>query len=121
LLLSLLVCLVSNPAVAQEIDDAEAFFMLNALWFKAEGGAEKYQQYLQAAGPLVSKHGGQNGDAYTPQQSLIGEFDADLVFLVEWPNFQAFTNLISDPDYQAISHLREEAIDDSLLIRLKKL
>ena len=63
LLLSLLVCLVSNPAVAQEIDDAEAFFMLNALWVKAEGGAEKYQQYLQAAGPLVSKHGGQNGDA----------------------------------------------------------
>ncbi len=49
--------------MAQEIDDAEAFFMLNALWFKAEGGAEKYQQYLQAAGPLVSKHGGQNGDA----------------------------------------------------------
>ncbi|MCH8265254.1 MAG: hypothetical protein IIC10_07630 [Proteobacteria bacterium] len=35
--------------------------------------------------------------------------------------FQAFTNLVQDPEYQAISHLREEAIRDSLLIRFRKL
>ncbi|PCI76721.1 MAG: hypothetical protein COB20_09810 [SAR86 cluster bacterium] len=113
------------------LDDARAaepsavtdtsFFMFNALWFKEEGGAAKYAEYLQAAGPFVAKHGGKTDASYSPAQALIGEFDADLVFLIEWPNFAAFTSLIQDPGYLAISHLREEAIRDSLLIRFDKL
>jgi len=99
----------------------ESFFMFNALWFNEEGGAAKYAEYLQAAGPFVAKHGGKTDASYSPAQALIGEFDADLVFLIEWPNFAAFTSLIQDPGYQAISHLRTEAIRDSLLIRFDKL
>jgi len=100
--------------------DNERFFMLNVLWFKPEGGAEKYNEYLRAAGPSVARHGGKSDGAYVPEANLIGEFDADLVFFVEWPNQKAFANFIQDPGYQAISHLREEAIRDSLLIRCKK-
>ena len=106
---------------AQESATDESFFMFNALWFKEDGGAAKYTEYLQAAGPFVAKHGGKSDDSYIPEGAIIGEFDADLVFMVEWPNFQAFTNLVQDPKYQAISHLREEAIRDSLLIRFRKL
>ena len=95
--------------------------MFNALWFKAAGGAAKYTEYLQAAGPFVAKHGGKSDASYQPEQAIIGEFDADLVFMVEWPNTEAFTSLIQDPGYQEISHLRDEAIDNSLLIRFKKL
>lgn len=110
-----------QSSTAQEIAADESFFMFNALWFKEDGGAEKYNEYLQAAGPFVARHGGKSNDSYAPEQAVIGEFDADLVFMIEWPSFSAFTSLIQDPEYQAISHLREEAITDSLLIRFRKL
>jgi len=118
-----------GSAVAQETEEGEQqgkaaederFHMLNVLWFKPEGGAEKYNEYLQAAGPFVLKHGGKSEGRYVPEANLIGEFDADLVFFVEWPSQQAFLEFIQDPGYQAVSHLRKEAIRDSLLIRCKK-
>jgi uncharacterized protein (DUF1330 family) len=123
LLLALLFNFSLSDSRAQEhsADGDESFFMFNALWFNEEGGAAKYAEYLQAAGPFVEKHGGKSDASYSPTQALIGEFDADLVFMIEWPNFAAFTGLISDPGYQAISHLRTEAIRDSLLIRFDKL
>lgn len=109
--------MVTNQSAAQD----ESFHMFNALWFKEDGGAAKYNEYLAAAGPFVTKHGGKSDASYMPEQAVIGTFDADLVFLVEWPSQEAFTNLIQDPGYQAISHLRAEAITDSLLIRFRKL
>ena len=121
--------LAGNVAVAQKTEgsepqvtssDDQRFFMLNVLWFKPDGGAEKYNEYLQAAGPFVAKHGGKSDGAYVPEANIIGMFDADLVFFVEWPNQKAFTEFIADPGYQAVSHLRGEAIRDSLLIRCKK-
>lgn len=112
-----------KDAMAEENEStikSERFFMLNALWFKEDGGAEKYNEYLAAAGPFVAKHGGIGHDAYAPEANIIGSFDADLVFFVEWPNEKAFTTFIADEGYQAVSHLREEAIRDSLLIRCRK-
>ena len=106
---------------AQVADEAtqtdERIFMLNVLWFKEDGGAEKYAEYIAAASPFVAKHGGKSDGAYIPQQAMIGEFDADLFFVVEWPNQAAFMALVSDPEYLKINHLREEAIRDSLLVR----
>ncbi len=98
----------------------DTFFMLNALWFKPDGGAEKYKEYLAAAAPFAAQYGGVANDRYTPEESLIGDFDADLVFFVEWPSQQAFKEFIQDPGYKAISHLRDEAIRDSLLVRCRK-
>ena len=98
----------------------ERFFMLNVLWFKPDGGAEKYDEYLKAAGPFVAKHGGKSTGAYVPEDNIIGEFDADLVFFVEWTDPKAFAAFIQDPGYRAVRHLREEAIRDSLLIRCKR-
>jgi uncharacterized protein (DUF1330 family) len=122
LLLLLLYFSLADARAAQPSAGLDAsFFMFNALWFKEDSGAVKYAEYLQAAGPFVAKHGGTSDASYSPAQALIGEFDVDLVFLIEWPNFAAFTGLVSDPGYQAISHLREEAIRDSLLIRFDKL
>lgn len=99
----------------------EAFSMLNVLWFKEDGGEAKYMEYIAAASPFVAKHGGKAGDAYKVEAAMIGEFDADMVFFVEWPNQKAFTTFIQDPGYRAISHLREEAIADSLLVRCSKI
>jgi len=95
--------------------------MLNALWFKEDGGAAKYMEYIQAASPFVAKYGGKSEGSYIPETAMIGKFDADLVFFVEWPNQKAFTDFIADPGYQAVSHLRGEAIRDSFLVRCRKM
>lgn len=97
-----------------------SFSMLNVLWFKPDGGEKKYTEYLKAAGPFVAKYGGKSDGRYVPEANVIGEFDADLIFFVEWPNQKAFSNFLQDPGYQAVSHLRTEAIRDSLLIRCRK-
>lgn len=102
---------------ASEKDASEKFYMLNALWFKEDGGAEKYRAYIQAAGPIVAKHGGKGQDAYHPSEAIIGQFDADIVFFVGWPSWEVFEKFLADPEYVKIQHLREEAITKSLLIR----
>ena len=95
-------------------------YMLNVLWFKPEGGAEKYRDYLRAAGPIVVRYGAKKLDAYVPEQAIVGDLDADLIFFVQWPDWSHFESFLEDPAYQAIRHLREEAITRSLLIRCRK-
>ena len=99
----------------------EAIYMLNVLWFKKAGGAEKYKQYTDAAGPITASLGASLEEGYTPQQSYIGDWEPDLFFVVRWPNQAAFESLINDPEYRKIMHLREEALDNSLLIRCAKM
>jgi uncharacterized protein (DUF1330 family) len=92
-------------------------YMFNALWFKPDGGAEKYMEYIQAASPLAEKYGAKSVPApLKPGPPIIGEFDADLVFFIEWSSVEVFQQFFSDPDYQKIRHLREEAITKSLLV-----
>lgn len=98
----------------------ERVYMLNALWFRKDGGAEKYAEYAAAAAPVVARLGGTFVDGYAPDLALIGEFDPDVLFFVEWPSWAAFTSIGSDPEYLAIAHLREEALDRSLLIRCRR-
>ena len=97
--------------------DDTPILMFNALWFKPDGGAEKYREYMRAAFPIMQRHGGVKRTGGVPEKALIGTFDADLVFFVEWPSKAAFKAFIEDPDYQAVRHFRDEAIADSLLIR----
>lgn len=98
----------------------EKVHMLNVLWFKPDGGAEKYAAYGGAAAPIVARLGGEMIDSYIPELAVIGEWDPDLFFIVEWPNWEAFLQLPQDPDYQKIAHLRDEALSNSLLIRCKR-
>jgi uncharacterized protein (DUF1330 family) len=96
---------------------SDKIYMLNALWFKKDGGAQKYMEYGKAAAPFVEALGGKSIDGYQPQQSLIGDWDPDLFFLVEWPSWAAFEKLAKDEGYQKVAHLREEALEKSLLIQ----
>jgi len=96
-------------------------YMLNALWFKAGGGAEKYREYMRAAAPFVQQYGGRKLESYVPERALIGEFDADLVFFVEYPSWEAFEEMIEDEGYKKNAlPLREAAIRDSLLIQCRR-
>ncbi|MBW2696941.1 MAG: hypothetical protein JRE70_10750 [Deltaproteobacteria bacterium] len=51
----------------------EGVYMLNALWFKKDGGAGKYAEYVAAAAPFVEALGGQMLDGFAPDLALIGE------------------------------------------------
>lgn len=92
-------------------------FMLNALWFKKDGGKEKYLEYGAAIGPLLETAGAEVGPNYGPQQSLIGEWDPDVFFVVKYPSQAAFEAMATSDEYAKISHLREAALEKSLLIR----
>ena len=98
----------------------EKVYMLNALWFK-EGGAAAYAEYGQAAGPIVAELGGKRLDGFVPTQSLIGDWQPDLFFIVEWPSWDAFLQLGQSEAYQKIAHLREIGLEKSLLIRCDRL
>lgn len=85
--------------------------MLNLLRFKPDGGQERYAEYGAAVTPLLEKAGARViflGEAAMP---LLGEGRWDSVLLVEYPTRQAFLEMIASPDYQAIGHLRTEALE----------
>ncbi len=92
-------------------------YMLNALWFKSEGGLQRYRKYKKAASPLIKKYGGRRLKSFVADRAVVGEFDADLVYFVEYPSWQAYKDYANSADYHKIAYLREESLERSLLIR----
>jgi uncharacterized protein (DUF1330 family) len=84
--------------------------MLNLLAFKPDGGRERYEEYGEAIAPLLERIGARIVWAGEPAQTLIGDDSWDLVVLVEYPNRQAFLDMIGSDEYQRIAHLRTEAL-----------
>ena len=103
-----------------ESSNHQAVYLLNVLWFKPDGGESLYREYLRQARDIVARYGGRKLDSYVPEEAVIGTWDADLVFFVQWPDWKTFQAFIADPDFQAIRHLRESALERSLLIRCRK-
>jgi uncharacterized protein (DUF1330 family) len=84
--------------------------MLNLLAFKPDGGRERYMEYGAAVLPLLEKAGGHVVFQGQAAPVVLGEDSWDLVLLVEYPTRRAFLEMIQSPDYQAIGHLRTEAL-----------
>jgi uncharacterized protein (DUF1330 family) len=97
-------------AFAERIGEDRPVVMLNLLAFKPAGGRERYGQYGAAVAPLVEKAGGRIVFLGDPGLVLLGEDSWDLVVLVEYPTRQAFLDMIGSGEYQAIGHLRTEAL-----------
>lgn len=85
-------------------------YMLNLLEFRPGDGAERYVEYGEAVAPMLLRAGGKPIFAGRPSESLIGEGDWHLMVLVSYPTRQAFLDMIASPEYQAIEHLRTEAL-----------
>ena len=97
-------------------EDDGPIVMLNLLALKPDGGFEKYGEYGVAVAPLLEKAGGRVVWSGTGTEALIGSDQGwDLVLLVGYPSRAAFLEMIGSPDYQAIAHLRSEAITASEL------
>lgn len=97
-------------AFAERAGDGAPLVMLNLLAFKPEGGRERYEEYGEAVAPLLEKAGGRIAFLGEPAAALIGEGSWDLVVLVEYPTRQAFLDMIGSAEYQAVGHLRTEAL-----------
>ena len=97
-------------------EDDGPVVMLNLLALKPDGGLEKYMEYGAAVAPLLEGIGGR--PLYTARggRSLLGGDRVwDLVLLVQYPSRAAFLGMVSSPEYEAIAHLRTEAITASEL------
>jgi uncharacterized protein (DUF1330 family) len=97
-------------AFASRAGDGSPVVMLNLLAFKPDGGRERYEEYGAAVAPLLEQRGGRIIFAGEPASPLLGEGSWDMVALVEYPTRQAFLDMIASPEYQAVGHLRTEAL-----------
>lgn len=106
--------------------------MLNLLRFKDEttypdgevvSGKEAYRRYGEASGPIFAGVGGKIIWRGEMEAMVIGPNDKrwDLAFIARYPTAHDFLAMIANPDYQAITHHRTIALEDSRLIRFGEL
>jgi uncharacterized protein (DUF1330 family) len=107
-----------NEAGVRELNERAAdgpVVMLNLLAFNPDGGAERYAEYAEAVAPLLERVGGRVLFAGAAAEAVIGEAGWDVIALAEYPTRQAFIDMVDSPEYQAIAHLRTEALARSEL------
>jgi uncharacterized protein (DUF1330 family) len=97
-------------AFSERLEDDAPVVMLNLLAFKPDGGRKRYEEYGAAVAPLLEKVEGRIVFAGEPAPPLLGEDPWDLVVLVEYPTRGAFQAMIGSDEYEAIGHLRTEAL-----------
>ncbi|WP_268220344.1 DUF1330 domain-containing protein [Streptomyces sp. EMB24] len=94
----------------------EPVVMLNLLRF-APGGRDSYLEYSRRAAPFLQRYGGEllyAGDGGTPLVAEDGQA-WDAVLLVRYPSREAFSRMVSDPEYQTITALRSQALAEAVL------
>ncbi|GHF86780.1 uncharacterized protein (DUF1330 family) [Amycolatopsis bartoniae] len=93
--------------------------MLNLLRFRPDGGRESYRRYAEYLGTtgISARYGTQIVYSGTGGPPLVAEAgqDWDMVLLVRYPTRKHFVEMIRDPEYQAGSHFRSEALVESVL------
>jgi uncharacterized protein (DUF1330 family) len=90
--------------------------MLNLLKYRA-GGEQSYRAYSAALKDYLPSIGAEvlyAGDCSTVLVAQAG-WDWDAVLIVRYPSRQAFSAMVRDPAYQAVTHLRTEALTEAVL------
>lgn len=91
--------------------------MLNLLKFKP-GGEQRYLEgYSSVAVPMINRLGGRILYAgHLAERAHDDDApDWDMLVLVEYPNRQAFIDMVNDPAYRAAHVHRSEAVERALL------
>jgi uncharacterized protein (DUF1330 family) len=91
--------------------------MLNLLRFKPDGGRESYQQYVEHFRRTAAGFGAEvlyAGDGGTALVAEPGQ-EWDAVLLVRYPSRQAFSDMVRDPEYNAGTPLRTQALEEAVL------
>jgi uncharacterized protein (DUF1330 family) len=90
--------------------------MLNLLRFK-DDGRPSYERYAREIQPFLEAVGAElvyMGDCSTALVAPEGH-DWDAVLLARYPSRQAFSAMVANPDYQAITGLRTDALSEAVL------
>ncbi|MDF1703517.1 MAG: DUF1330 domain-containing protein [Aeromicrobium sp.] len=97
-------------------DEGGEVVMLNLLRFTADG-RDSYAAYAREIQPFLAKVGGSIVYAGECGTSLVPADGSgwDAVLLVRYPSRAAFSQMVADPEYQQITHLRTEALEEAVL------
>jgi uncharacterized protein (DUF1330 family) len=91
--------------------------MLNLLRFQPDGGRNSYLEYVRRFRDEAARFGAEliyAGDGSTALVAEDGQ-DWDAVLIVRYPSRQAFSDMVRDPDYSSITHLRTSALTEAVL------
>ena len=90
--------------------------MLNLLRFGRDG-RESYARYAEALTDYLPQVGGEVLYAGDGGTALVAEDGQawDAVLLVRYPDRAAFVSMVRDPGYQAVTHLRGQALVEAVL------
>jgi uncharacterized protein (DUF1330 family) len=101
-----------------EEDPGGPVVMLNLLRFAADGGRELYARYAEALEKtFLPRYGAEvlyAGDGSTVLVAEAGQ-DWDAVLLVRYPSRSAFSQMVADPEYQQVTGLRSEGLQEAVL------
>jgi uncharacterized protein (DUF1330 family) len=100
-----------------EEDPGGPVVMLNLLRF-TEDGRESYARYAQALEEtFLPRYGAEVLYAGDGSTSLVAEQgqDWDAVLLVRYPSRSAFSRMVADPEYQEVTSLRTDALEEAVL------
>lgn len=99
-------------------DPGVSVVMLNLLRFKPDGGRESYARYAEALErTFLPRYCAKVIYAGNGHQALVAEHGQawDAVLLVRYPTRSAFSEMVRDPEYQQVTSLRTEALEDAVL------
>ena len=87
---------------------------------RAATGREAYAAYGRESGPVFARVGGRIAWRGTMEFMLIGPEDErwDIAFVAEYPDAEAFAEMLKDPAYRAAMVHRQAAVETSRLIRM---
>ena len=100
-----------------ESEDDGPVVMLNLLRFKT-GGRDTYLRYATIVGEtFLPRVGGEVLYAGDGETALVAEDGQswDAVLVVRYPSRQAFSAMVADPEYQEVTPLRTEALEEAVL------
>ena len=112
----------------RELDGDGPVHMLNLVKLKDSAvyedgtmvsGKEAYAAYGRESSPVLKKVGGRIFWSGAFELMLIGPQDQtwDIAFIAEYPNSQAFVDMVKDPEYQKAVKHRTAAVATSRLVR----
>ncbi|TCL09166.1 uncharacterized protein (DUF1330 family) [Shimia isoporae] len=83
-------------------------------------GKEAYAAYGKESAPVFQRLGGKIVWRGAQELVVIGPSEEtwDLCFIAEYPNPQAFVDMLGDPEYRKAMPHRQAAVEDSRLIRM---
>jgi uncharacterized protein (DUF1330 family) len=97
-------------------DSGGPVVMLNLIKYKP-GGRESYRAYSRAMQHYLPKIGAEVLYAGNCSTALVAPeaWDWDALLVVRYPSRETFVNMVRDPEYQKVTHLRSNALTEAVL------